>query len=195
MGLLRSFAEVVVIGAGTLRAEEKHLWTAERVYPELADAFAELRQSLGLPPSPRLAVVTGSGNLDPSLPALAGALILTTQSGAANLSDRLPDGVTVLALGDAPRIAAREVVATLRSAGYRLILSEGGPHFFGDLLTAGLVDELFLTLAPVLAGRERSSAQLGLVEGTALLPAIPSWWRLLSVRRSADHLFLRYSLA
>jgi riboflavin biosynthesis pyrimidine reductase len=195
MGLLRSFAEVVVIGAGTLRAEERHLWTAGRVYPDAADAFAELRQSLGLPPRPRLAVVTGSGDVDPSLPALEGGLILTTRAGASRLGDRLPDGVTVLALGDAPLIAAREVTATLRSAGYQVILTEGGPQLFGDLLAAGLVDELFLTLSPVLAGRERSSAQIGLVEGAALLPGIQSWWRLLSVRRAADHLFLRYAQA
>jgi riboflavin biosynthesis pyrimidine reductase len=195
MGLLRAFAEVVVIGAGTLRAEARHLWTAERVYPPAADAFGELRQSLGLPPGPRLAVVTGTGNVDPTLPALAGGLVLTTEAGASHLGDDLPDGVKVVALGDGPLLDARKVVEVLHAEGHRTILSEGGPHLFGDLLAAGLVNELFLTISPVLAGRERTSAQLGLVEGMALLPLIESRWRLLSVRRSADHVFLRYRLA
>ncbi|TMD56265.1 MAG: hypothetical protein E6I85_00905 [Chloroflexi bacterium] len=195
MGLLRSFAEVVVIGAGTLRAEERHLWTAERVYPPAVEAFGELRESLGLPPGPRLAVVSASGNVDPELPALAGGLILTTEAGASRLGGELPAGVKVVSLGGGALLDARAVVSALRAEGHRTILSEGGPHFFGDLLAAGLVDELFLTLSPVLAGRERSSAQVGLVEGVSLLPSIQRRGRLLSVRRAAEHLFLRYSLA
>jgi len=195
MGLLRSFAEVVLIGAGTLRAESRHLWTPERVYPPAAEAFGELRTSLGLPPGPRLAVVTASGDVDPALPALAGGLVLTTAAGASRLGEDLPGGVKVLTLGGGPMVDARAAVEALQAEGHRTILSEGGPHLFGDLLAAGLVDELFLTLSPVLAGREPSSARLGLVEGVALLPRISSWWRLLSVRRSAEHLFLRYALA
>jgi riboflavin biosynthesis pyrimidine reductase len=194
MGLLRAFAEVVLIGAGTLRAEASHRWTAEQVYPPLADAYRELRESLGLPPGPRLAVVTASGNVDPELPALEGGLVLTTAAGAATLGDRLPNGVRVLALGDGPALAARDLVRALRGEGHQVILSEGGPHLFGDLVEAGVVDELFLTLSPVLAGRELSSAQIGLIEGVGLLPTVERWGRLLSVRRSADHLFLRYAL-
>lgn len=195
MGLLRSFAEVVLIGAGTLRAEARHLWTADRVFPPAAEAFAELRESLGLPPGPRLAVVTAAGKVDPALPALSGGLILTTRAGAARLDGRLPEDVKLLDLGAGPTLSARQVVASVRAEGHQVILSEGGPHLFGDLLAAGLVDELFLTLSPVLAGRERGATQIGLVEGVSLLPRIESWWRLLSVRRSAEHLFLRYGLA
>jgi len=78
MGLLRAFADVVLIGAGTLRAESDHVWSAGRVYPPAADAYLRLREFLLLPPTAPLAVVTGSGALDPALPALAGGLILTT---------------------------------------------------------------------------------------------------------------------
>ena len=86
------------------------------------------------------------------------------------------------------------MVAALRAEGYRSILTEGGPHLFGQLLAAGLVEQLFLTLAPALAGRQRDSTQIGLVEGTSLLPGIDVRGRLLSVRRSGSHLFLRYDL-
>ncbi len=72
-------------------------------------------------------------------------------------------------------------------------MSEAGPHLFGSLLAAGLVDELFLTSSPRFAGRG-SGTRLGLVEGAALLPALHRDAQLLSVRRCDDHLFLRYQL-
>ena len=87
------------------------------------------------------------------------------------------------------------MVAALHAEGYRSILTEGGPHLFGQLLAAGLIEQLFLTLSPALAGRQRSGTQIGLVEGTSLLPGIDIRGRLLSARRSGSHLFLRYDLA
>jgi hypothetical protein len=56
------------------------------------------------------------------------------------------------------------------------------------------VDQLFLTLSPLLAGRESGSSQVGLVEGTSLLPGIDLRGSLLSARRTGSHLFLRYDL-
>jgi len=73
------------------------------------------------------------------------------------------------------------------------------PNALRDLqlrkLKAGLVEQLFLTLSPAIAGRERGSTQIGLVEGTSLLPGIDIRGRLLSARRSGSHLFLRYQLS
>jgi riboflavin biosynthesis pyrimidine reductase len=194
MGLLRAFADVVLVGAGTLRAEADHVWSAGRVYPPAADAFQRLREFLLLPPSAPLAVVSGSGALDPALPALAGGLILTTDAGASRLAGRTPAGVRVIALGAGETLSVGNAVAALRAEGHRMILTEGGPHLFGQLLAAGLVEQLFLTLSPVLAGRDRSAAQVGLVEGVSLLPGVDIRGRLLSVRRSGSHLFLRYDL-
>jgi riboflavin biosynthesis pyrimidine reductase len=77
------------------------------------------------------------------------------------------------------------------SRGARLILTEGGPHVLGDFVRGGLLDELFLTLAPQVVGRD-AAGRLGLVEGLALPPADARWHELVSLRRSADHLFLRY---
>jgi riboflavin biosynthesis pyrimidine reductase len=194
MGLLRAFADVVLIGAGTLRAEAKHVWTPDRVYPPTGGAFGLLRESLGLAPALPLAVVTASGELDPTLPALAGGLILTTAAGASRLGSRAPAGTRVLTLGEGQAVAAPDAVAALRAEGFESILTEGGPHLFGQLLRARLVDQLFLTLSPLLAGRESGSSQVGLVEGTSLLPGVELRGHLLSARRAGSHLFLRYDL-
>lgn len=195
MGLLRAFADVVLIGAGTLRAEPDHIWTPERVYPETAADFRALRADLGLREQPRLAVVTASANLDLELPALAGGFVIVSQPAAERTRDRAPEGVTVLSAGAQAELEAADIVATLRREGVGPILTEGGPHLFGRLLRERQVDELFLTVSPVLAGRAGGGSQIGLVEGAALLPEAGAWGRLLSVRRSDSHLFLRYDLA
>jgi len=63
----------------------------------------------------------------------------------------------------------------------------------GELIKAGLVDEMFLTLSPVVAGRNKEP-RMGIVEGVELMPKAPVWNRLLSARRQGDYLFLRYSI-
>ena len=73
------------------------------------------------------------------------------------------------------------------------MLAEAGPSTFGELLAGGLVDELFLTVSPVLAGRLASGRRLGLVEGVELLPQARVSPRLLSLRRAGEHLFVRYT--
>ena len=77
----------------------------------------------------------------------------------------------------------------------RLILTEGGPTVFGALAAAGLVDELFLTVSPLLAGRPDPEDRLQLIEDAPLLPDAGVEGRLLSVRAAGSHLFLRYELA
>jgi riboflavin biosynthesis pyrimidine reductase len=78
--------------------------------------------------------------------------------------------------------------------GHRLILSEAGPHLFGSLLAERLVDELFLTLSPLIAGRRSLDGRLALVEETQLLPERADEARLLSLRRTGSHLLARYEL-
>ena len=65
----------------------------------------------------------------------------------------------------------------------------------GTLVAARLVDELFLTLSPLLAGRSPRRPRLALVENAAFLPELSVGGRLLSIPRSHSHLFLRYALA
>jgi riboflavin biosynthesis pyrimidine reductase len=194
MGLLRACAEAVVVGAGTLRAEPRHLWTPERIHPPLDPAYAELRAALGLPTSPRLVLLTRTGAVDPSLPAFErGALVVTTAAGAAALQGKLPAASAVVALAG-PDVGPADVLEVLRGEGFRVVLTEGGPTILGQFLAAGLLDELFLTLSPRLAGRDGESHRLGLVEGHAFDPSALPAATLLSVKRHRSHLFVRYRL-
>jgi len=196
MGLLRAAADVVLIGSGTLAGSPRGSWRPEAMYPAAAEAFAELRRRTGATPVPPLAVVTATGSVDPAHPVLArDALVVTTEHGAERLDGRLPAGAELVPLGKAPHVDPRRVVELLHARGHELILSEAGPHLFGSLLAAGLVDELFLTVSPLLAGRESLDGRLALVEEQHLVPEAPVEGRLVSVRRGGDHLFLRYSLA
>jgi riboflavin biosynthesis pyrimidine reductase len=86
------------------------------------------------------------------------------------------------------------VVDFLHSRGHERILSEGGPTLFGSLAAAGVVDELFLTVSPLLAGHSTREPKLGLVEDVDLLPSQRLASRLLSIRLHGSHLFLRYRL-
>ncbi|HEY4937563.1 MAG TPA: dihydrofolate reductase family protein, partial [Actinomycetota bacterium] len=71
-------------------------------------------------------------------------------------------------------------------------LSEGGPQLFGELLAAGLVDELFLTASPALFGDAPPAIGITGCLGPATEPRAPA--ELLSLRRHGSHLFVRYSL-
>jgi len=188
MALLRALADALLIGAGTLRADKNHLWTPAYVDREHADAHRLLAR-----PDPRLVVVTASGVLDPAERALqSGALVITTDAGARRLANRLPAACTVRSLGStAP--SGRAIVDAVRAEGHRRILTEGGPTILSRLVNDRVLDELFLTVAPVLAGRRSGDGRLGLVEGNAFLPDAGRWARLLSLRRAGSHLFLRYS--
>jgi riboflavin biosynthesis pyrimidine reductase len=195
MGLLRASADAVLIGAGTMRAAPGSLWTPAYIFPEAAGEFGELRRRLGRSGEPRLVVLTGRGDVDPHHPALeSGALVLTTSVGAATLGGRIPRSCTVVALGGGDEIDLVEVMAAVRSEGHEIVLTEGGPTVLGGLLRAGLLDELFLTLSPILAGRSSAGGRPGLVEGVELLPSRSLSGDLLSVRTHGSHLFLRLAI-
>ncbi len=196
MGLLRACADAVVVGSGTLRASPRGLWTAERAFPAAARAYAELRRRLARPARAERVVLTGTGSVPASHPVFAdGALVLTTDAGASRLEGRLPRASTLVSLGDSPTVDVAAAVATLRARGHELILSEAGPRVFASLLRAGLVDELFLTMSPLVAGRLSASDRAGLVVGFEALPNTRVDGRPLSVRRAGAHLFLRYALS
>ncbi len=197
MGLLRAAADVVLIGSGTQQASPNGLWTPASTYPAAAGDWAELRRRRGRPAAPALAVVTGTGGVDPSHPAFErGALVLTTDAAAQTLSGLLPGASEVVALGDGPLVDVRLAVDDLRERGHELIVLEAGPHVVGSMLGERLVDELFLTVSPLVAGRkEGSEARLGFVAERELLPGVRVEGDLAGVRRSGDHLFLHYRLS
>jgi riboflavin biosynthesis pyrimidine reductase len=193
MGLLRSCAGAVLVGSGTMLASPRGTWRPERVYPPAAEAFADLRRRLGLAERPAVACVTAGGSFDPSHPILEqGAIVLTTVAAAPDLRASVPAATEIVAVNEGEWVDLRRGLEALRERGHSLILSEGGPTLFGALLADGLVDELFLTVSPLVAGRD-TGPRLSLVEGLELLPGSAARARLLSVRRHQDHLFLRFA--
>jgi riboflavin biosynthesis pyrimidine reductase len=137
-----------------------------------------------------LVVVTGSGQLNPSQPALRDCLILTTPRGGDRLRGTLPEGARVAVVGAQP-IAGRSLVDVLHTQGLRTILVEGGPTLLGPLLAEGLIDELFLTSSPLLFGRHPGDLRKSLVEGVDLGGRA---MELASLRRHESYLYLRYRL-
>ena len=136
---LRTLADVVLVGAGTVRKEG---YRAPRLAPERVAA----RVARGLPAQPDLAVVTASGDLPEALVTGSPAPWVFTTAPSPALRATLPPE-RLVATTD-----LTEVVATLRAAGARRIVTEGGPTLLGGLIAAGLVDEMCVTVAPVLAG-------------------------------------------
>ena len=194
VALLRACADAIVVGSGTLLASPQGTWRADRVYPPVADALAELRAARGRPEQPLLAIVTAGGSIDPAHPVLErGALVLTTHQAAADLRASLPAATEVVSVAAGDAVDPAAAVDELRRRGCSVIVSESGPNVFGALLASRLVDELFVTVSPVLAGRARAP-RLGLVEGVELLPQVRVAGRLRSARAHGSHLFLRYSL-
>ncbi|MGO8687133.1 MAG: dihydrofolate reductase family protein [Candidatus Dormibacteria bacterium] len=201
MAMLRCAADCVLIGAGTLRDDPHHQWTPGTPLPELGDELAAHRLRLtGTAEPPALAVVSGSGVLPAEHPALTGpqadVLVITSPEGAGRLPSMHPRvRVAVTGEGEGGGIPARAIVAAARSGlGASTLLCEGGPRLFAQLLSAGLVDELFLTISPQLAGRSGPAPRPGLVSGAAFAPGDAPRLRVRSLRRSGDHLFVRYAV-
>lgn len=143
---MRAMADVVLVGAGTVRAEG---YTPVEVPP----ALAATRAAAGLPAAVTTAVVTRSGVLPPAFftsAAAATTLVLTTVAGAHVLHGALPaDRVVVSGEGEVDLGAG---LAALADRGLRRVLCEGGPTLLGDLMAAALVDELCVTTSPQVVG-------------------------------------------
>ena len=199
MGILRASADAVIVGAGTLRAVPRHLWTADHVFPGFHREFAALRSKLGKPPAPVNVIVTRTGELDPHLRVFSTGevpvWVVTGKEGARTLSHvRFPPHVRIQTVPRAGRVRARDLLDVLDSlgTGHRFLL-EGGPHLMGDFLAERCLDELFLTLSSQVAGRMDPASRPGLVAGRTFAPRRPVWGRLTGIRRGGDLLFLRYS--
>ncbi len=200
MGLLRAVSDAVVVGAGTLRAVPDHLWTPEFAFPPLAGVYQQLRGALGKPEPPRTVIVTARGEVDLGLRVFrsgeAPVLVVTTTEGEQRIRSEgsVPPSVQIDPVGSAAPIRARSVLDAVCAVSHcDLILLEGGPHLMGDFLAEGGLDELFLTLAPQVAGRSDFDARPGLVAGRVFAPQHPLWGTLVGLKRGGSHLFLRYS--
>jgi riboflavin biosynthesis pyrimidine reductase len=142
LALLRALADVIVVGAGTARVEGY-------APADIRPVFAPLRQQLGLPPTPPIAVVTDSLDVPDRLLADPRTLVITCAHTDTGRRHRLAAQVDVAIAGE-HHVDAAAVIDTLTARGHRRILTEGGPTFAGLLARAGLVDELCQTVSPEL---------------------------------------------
>lgn len=199
MGLLRAVADAVIVGAGTLRAVPQHLWTATYVAPAYAEAYQEVRTRLGKPEPPLNVIVTARGAISLDLPVFASGevpvLLVTTTQGEERIREQpIPPSVQIATVQRAGVLSARAIVqAVCAVRPCQIILVEGGPQLLGDFLAEQMLDELFLTLAPQIAGRDASTERPGLVAGHVFAPEHPLWGNLVSIKRGGSHLFLRYA--
>lgn len=184
MQVLRTLADVVLVGAGTVRVEG---YGGIRV----DEQDAAWRRANGMAEQPRVAVVSSRLDLAPGHPFFTRAtgrpIVVTHAASPADRRAALADVADVLVCGD-EAVAPRAMVAALAEAGLPQVLCEGGPHLFGSLAEADLVDELCLSLSPLLvaggAGR--------IVRGA---PEVERRMRLVHAIPAGDLLLLRYARA
>ena len=169
---LRAVADAVLIGPGTVRAEgyARLVGPQRRGEPPPAVLISrrfDVPWEAGLFAAPDQPVIVYGPSDAPEAPAVAAPVEVV----------RLPECTPAEALAD------------LRARGVRALLSEGGPRLFHGFLAAGLVDELFLTLTPMITGDDDETA---IVAGGRL--AVPAGMSLQWILRAGDELFLRYAI-
>jgi riboflavin biosynthesis pyrimidine reductase len=185
---LRSAVDAVLVGAGTVRTERYG-----RMIPD--PSSRALRTQRGLSEEPLACIVSGRLALDGAIPLLgepsARVVILTASAASLPASAAEVDYVRTARDGHLDLAGAVGELGT--RFGVRSVLCEGGPHLAMQLLDARVLDELFLSVAPLLAGGEPAGGEaLRILAGSELEPPIAL--ELLGVLRSESHLFLRYGV-
>jgi riboflavin biosynthesis pyrimidine reductase len=144
--LLRSFADVVLVAAGTVRAEK---YKPALVYEE----YVEARRARGQADRPRIAVVSRGLDLDWDAPlfteAVERTIVVTTTDAPADALAAARSRAEIIQAG-AGSVDLQAAVAALGDLGARQVLAEGGPSLNGALAAADLIDELCLTISPLL---------------------------------------------
>ncbi|MFJ2306933.1 pyrimidine reductase family protein [Streptomyces sp. NPDC087787] len=183
-GTLRALADVVVVGAETVRQEG---YRPARARAE----FAALREAAGQGPAPAIAVVTASLELDFSLPLFASPLVPTlVLTGAAAAPERIAAaekaGARVVIAGDGVGVDPTRAVRALAGLGHTRLLTEGGPRLLGQMVASGVLDEMCLTVSPMLtAGNAQRIAG-----GPSV--TVPQRFTLASLLEDDGFLFSRY---
>ncbi|MFI6156947.1 pyrimidine reductase family protein [Kitasatospora sp. NPDC051170] len=181
-GVLRALSDVVLVGAETVRTEG---YRPARARTE----FAAARAAAGQAPAPVIAIVTRSLELDLTAPLFTEPLVRTvviTTEDAPEERRRAVAEVADLVLAGRGSVDLRAGVAALAERGWTRLLSEGGPRLLGQLAEAGLVDELCLSLAPLITGGDAPR-----IIHDAEMPDVQRM-RLVSLIEQKGFLFTRY---
>jgi riboflavin-specific deaminase-like protein len=185
---LRTAVDAVLVGAGTVRVERYG-----RIIRD--PARRQLRRRHGLSDEPLACIVSGRLDFEQDVPLLrepsARVVILT---GSRASLPATAAHVEYVRTGHAGHCELAEALTELGERyGVQRVLCEGGPHLALELLAAGLLDELFLTIAPMLAGGEPPGREaLRILAGAELHP--PGELELLGALSSGSELFLRYGV-
>ena len=146
--LLRTLSDVIIVGAATAREEHYN-----PVRPR--ELWRHLRA--GRPSTPPIAVVSGRLDLDPQSPLITAApadartIVITTAQAPSDRRAELATCTDVIVAGE-QAVDLKAAVSALADRGHQRVLAEGGPHLLAQLVEAGLMDELCLTIGPLLAG-------------------------------------------
>ncbi|MEV0372203.1 pyrimidine reductase family protein [Streptomyces sp. NPDC050636] len=183
-GVLRGLADAVVVGAETVRQEGYRPARAR-------EAFAARRAAASQGPAPAIAVVTAGLGLDFTLPLFTEPLVPTlVLTGEGAPADRVREaraaGVEVLFAGEGLGVDPVRVAGMLAERGHTRLLTEGGPKLLGQFAAAGALDEMCLSLAPVVAVGDAPR----IMNGPAV--PVPERFTLVSVLEEAGFLFTRY---
>lgn len=179
---LRSLADVILVGAGTVRAER---YGPVRLAPEIQEA----RVQRGQEALPRIAVVSRRLDLDLASPLFRSdestALVITAPGAATARRVEVAAATDLLLAGSGDDVDLSVALVTLGELGARLVVCEGGPILNGQLIALDLVDEVCLTVAPLLVGG--SSARVA----TGTEPLDLTRFELASVLEEHGELFVR----
>lgn len=184
--LLRALADVILVGAATVRTE--HYKPARAL-----EQWRDLRA--GRAPTPPIAVVTSRLDLDPDSPLVAAApphartIVITTAQAPAARRAGLARHADIIVAGE-EAVDLKAAVGALAERGHRRLLTEGGPHLLAQLTEAGLLDELCLTIGPLMAGPGVNRIVAG-APGTG--PAAPVPLALAHVLEDDGFLLCRYT--
>lgn len=183
---LRAGCDAILVGAGTIRADNPVLLLRSR-------ARRAARLARGTLPDPARVVLSESGDLDPAARIFTvgdDRIVYVPSAAAAAVRDRLGDAADVVSAGDPPALGT--VLADLAVRGVARLLVEGGTSLHTQFLAAGLADELVLAIAPFFVGDERAPR--------FVKPGRFPWnpgnrARLVGVTRAGDMAVLRYALS
>ncbi|MFD7905713.1 pyrimidine reductase family protein [Kitasatospora sp. NPDC059722] len=181
-GVLRALSDVVLVGAETVRAEG---YRPARARAE----FAAARAAAGQAPAPAIAIVSRSLALDLDAPLftepLVRTVVITTEDAPAERRRAVAAVADLVSAGQGS-VDLRAGVSALVERGWTRLLTEGGPRLLGQLAAAGLLDELCLSLAPLITGGDAPR-----IIHDAEMPDVRTM-RLVSLIEQKGFLFTRY---
>ncbi|MFT2815423.1 pyrimidine reductase family protein [Leifsonia sp. A12D58] len=179
---LRMLADAIIVGAGTVRAEGYG-------GVELDEDAVTWRLAHGLESQPPVIIVSSRLDIEPSHPFFARAVtrpvVVTHAASPAGQREALAEVADVLICG-AGAVDPAVMIEVLAARGYTQLLCEGGPHLFGTLIEADCVDELCLSVSPVIEGGSAGRIARGGAQASRSM-------KLLQAFPARDMVFLRYA--